>query len=104
VGAFHGLGENDAGSAGRATFQLLGGAGNEQGGKQASEECLKLTEERCGSFHGCREPVYDAMPTAYKHKTVSTHEPALTAIIKQEHIVLRHCANSGIKRKQRACE
>ena len=44
VGAFHGLGENDAGSAGRATFQFLGGAGNERRGKQASEECLKLME------------------------------------------------------------
>ena len=79
VGAFHGLGDNDAGGAGRATFQLLGGAGNERGDKQASEECLKLTEERYGSFHGCKGFVYDGIPTAYKQKTASTHELTLAA-------------------------
>ena len=49
------------------------------------------------------------MPTAYKQKTASTLELALAAItlvaiIKQKRTVLMHCANSGIERKQRACE
>jgi hypothetical protein len=49
------------------------------------------------------------MPTAYKQKKASTLELAmaaitLVAIIKQKRTVLMHCANSGIERKQRACE
>ncbi len=44
------------------------------------------------------------MPTAYKQKTASTLELAMAAIIKQAHTVLMNCANSGIERKQRACE